>query len=114
MCTRHESTSERADPIGLRAYCDRDLFGFYGPDLRCRARWRPVSFYLFLPLTTVLNVAPAVNLGAFDALIFTGCPVCGLRPVRAPRFTTENFPNPVNATSSPFLGSPVELGVNHR
>jgi len=72
MCTRHESTSERADRIGLRAYCDRDLFGFTGRSCGAGARWRPVSFYFFLPLTTVLNVAPAVNLGAFDALIFTG------------------------------------------
>lgn len=59
--------------------------------------------YFFLPLTAALSVAPAVNLGALDALIFNGWPVCGLRPVRAPRLTTENFPNPVTATSSPFF-----------
>ncbi len=44
-----------------------------------------------------------MNFGALDALIFIGRPVCGLRPVRAARLTTENFPNPVNATSSPFF-----------
>ncbi len=42
---------------------------------RPRVRWRSVRFYFFLPLTAALNVAPAVNLGAFDPRIFSGCPV---------------------------------------
>ena len=37
----------------------------------------------FLPLTVALRVAPAVNFGALDALIFSEAPVAGLRPSRA-------------------------------
>jgi hypothetical protein len=44
-----------------------------------------------------------VNFGALLALIFTVSPVCGLRPVRAPRWATENLPKPVRAISSPFF-----------
>jgi hypothetical protein len=61
------------------------------------------GYFRRVPLTACLSVAPAENFGALDALILTGAPVCGLRPVRAPRLATENFPKPVIATSSPFL-----------
>jgi hypothetical protein len=61
------------------------------------------GYFRRVPLAACLSVAPAENFGALDALILTGAPVCGSRPVRAPRFVTENFPKPVIATSSPFL-----------
>lgn len=32
-----------------------------------------------------------MNFGAFDALVFGASPICGLRPERAARFTTENL-----------------------
>src|SRR5690606_19913614 len=49
------------------------------------------------------SVELAENLRAFDALILTGSPVCGLRPVRAARFVTLNEPKPGHETLSPFL-----------
>ena len=45
----------------------------------------------------------AVNFIAVDAAIFTGAPVCGLRPVRALRLVVLNEPKPGHATFSPFL-----------
>ena len=39
-----------------------------------------VPCYFFLPLTACFNVAPALNFGAFEALIFTRSPVRGLTP----------------------------------
>ena len=57
----------------------------------------------FLGLTACFSDAPAENLGAFDALIFTFSPVRGLTPWRAARLTTENLPKPVMLTSSPFF-----------
>src|SRR6185312_1827486 len=59
--------------------------------------------YFFLGLIACLRPAPAVNLGALEALIFTRSPVRGLTPWRAARLTTENLPKPVMLTSSPFL-----------
>src|SRR4051812_15130656 len=61
------------------------------------------AYFLRAPLTAVLRPAPGENFGALLALIFTVSPVCGLRPVRALRLTTENLPKPVIAISSPFL-----------
>lgn len=71
-----------------------------------RPGWREAGVsggYLRRPPTVVLSVAPAANLGVFDALILTGSPVRGLRPERAARLDTENLPRPVIATSSPFF-----------
>src|ERR1700677_2185275 len=65
--------------------------------------------YFFLPLTAAFNVAPALNFGAFDALILTFSPVRGLTPWRAARLTTENLPKPVIATSSPFFSDLVTV-----
>src|SRR6185312_17123354 len=60
-----------------------------------------LEFY-FLGCTVCLRLAPGVNFGALDALIFTFSPVRGLTPWRAARLTTENLPKPVMTTSSPF------------
>ena len=62
--------------------------------------------------TAVLSVAPAANLGVFDALILTGSPVCGLRSVRAARLDIENLPEPGDRDPLAFLGTPRHLGVN--
>ncbi len=44
-----------------------------------------------------------MNFIAVEAAIFTGAPVCGLRPVRAARLVVLNEPKPGQATLSPFL-----------
>src|SRR5205085_1351766 len=46
---------------------------------------------------------PAVNRGTRLAAIVMLSPVRGLRPSRAPRSATWNFPNPVKFTSSPLF-----------
>ena len=79
--------------------------------LRCEAisgrptRRPPHRQVFFLPLTVALSAAAAVNFGALDALIFSAAPIAGLRPVRAPRLITENFPKPEIATSRPSSAS---------
>jgi hypothetical protein len=45
--------------------------------------------YFLAPFTAVLSVAPALNAGAFEALILIASPVLGLRPFLAARFFTE-------------------------
>jgi len=59
--------------------------------------------YFFELFTAALSVAPALNDGTLEALIFNSAPVLGLRPVRAARFFTEKAPNPTNDRESPFL-----------
>ena len=54
-------------------------------------------------LSAVLRVELGVNFIAVEAAIFTGAPVCGLRPVRAARLVVLNEPKPGHATLSPFL-----------
>ena len=54
-------------------------------------------------LSAVFSVALGVNFIAVEAAIFTGAPVCGLRPVRAARLLVVNEPKPGQATLSPFL-----------
>src|SRR4029079_7148479 len=54
-------------------------------------------FFLF-GLSVVLSVALGVNFIAVEAAIFTGAPVCGLRPVRAARLVWLNEPKPGHAT----------------
>jgi hypothetical protein len=51
--------------------------------------------------TTFLKAVPALNFGTVVFLIFTVSPVRGLRPVRAPRATFWNVPNPVMPTFPP-------------
>lgn len=47
------------------------------------------------------SALPALNAATRDAAISIASPVCGLRPVRAPRSRTSNVPNPGTATGSP-------------
>jgi hypothetical protein len=59
-----------------------------------------------------LSVAPALNAGALDALIFIAAPVDGLRPALAARFLTSNVPKPTNTTLSPFFRVVVMMSIN--
>src|SRR5664279_5678473 len=66
----------------------------------------------YLPLlTTFLSSFPGVNLATLRAAILMVAPVCGFRPLRALRCETENVPNPINATRSPFLRAAVTLST---
>ena len=67
--------------------------------------------YFFAPLTVAFKVAPALNAGCFDALIFSSAPVFGLRPTRAARLRTSNVPKPTSATLSPFLSAPEIISI---
>ena len=62
---------------------------------------RSFFFYFFPPLTAAFSVAPALNVGCFEALIFNSAPVFGLRPVRAARLRTSNDPKPTSEMESP-------------
>ena len=66
--------------------------------------------YLF---TADLKAAPAENFTPFDAAIWTGSPVRGLRPVRAARDDRENEPKPGRVTLSSFATA-VCTGVDER
>src|SRR5208282_2860732 len=66
----------------------------------------------YLPLfTTFLSSFPGVNLATLRAAILIVAPVCGFRPLRALRCETENVPNPIKATRSPFLRAVVTLST---
>src|SRR5271165_659614 len=66
----------------------------------------------YLPLlTTFLSSFPGVNLATLRAAILMVAPVCGFRPLRALRCETENVPNPIKATRSPFLRAAVTLST---
>src|SRR5258706_2785060 len=62
-------------------------------------------------LTALLSSLPGVNLATRRAAIFMVAPVCGFRPLRALRWETENVPNPIKATRSPFLRAEVTLST---
>src|ERR1700722_6988996 len=67
---------------------------------------------LYLPLlTTFFSSFPGVNLATLRAAILMVAPVWGLRPLRALRCETENVPNPIKATRSPFLRAAVTLST---
>src|SRR5579872_6631500 len=76
----------------------------------CRSnfRWN----FTYLPrLTAFFRSAPAVNFATRRAAILRVAPVCGLRPLRAFRCETENVPNPIKATRSPFFRALVMLST---
>src|SRR5918994_747151 len=58
----------------------------------------------FRPLRGVMR-------GFFDALILTGSPVCGLRPMRSGRSTFTNLAKPEIATGSPSATTAVTTSV---
>src|ERR1700759_4541523 len=91
----------------------RSTLGATGPPDQAVKRGLALYFFL-VRWPPAGGPAPAVNLGALDALILTVSPVCGLRPVRALRLATENLPKPVRAISSPFLRvfSTVEMNAS--
>ena len=65
--------------------------------------------YLF---TADLKAAPAENFTPFDAAIWTGSPVRGLRPVRAARDERENEPKPGSVTLSSFATAPCTASMS--
>src|SRR5580658_1581179 len=91
-----------------------------GSDRKAKRQGRPpaVSFVSknsgarYLPLlTTFLSSFPGVNLATLRAAILMVAPVCGFRPLRALRCETENVPNPIKATRSPFRRAAVTLST---
>jgi putative acetyltransferase len=54
-----------------------------------------------LPLTMAFRVLLGAKRTPFDAAILTGAPVCGLRPMRAPRCVGLKDPNPETTTRRP-------------
>src|SRR4029079_13092786 len=68
-------------------------------------RDRHGHFPFFFGLSADLSVVLGVNFIDTDAAIFTGAPVCGLRPVRAARVVWLNEPKPGHATLSFFVAT---------
>src|SRR5947209_6029528 len=66
---------------------------------------------LYFLLTAFLSSAPGVNFATRRAAILIVAPVCGLRPLRAFLWETENVPKPIRATRSPFLRAAVMLST---
>src|SRR5947209_2380376 len=66
------------------------------------------NYFLF---TAFFNSAPGVNFATLRAAILMVAPVCGLRPLRAFLWETENVPNPIKATRSPFFNAEVMLST---
>src|SRR5246127_5076682 len=62
-------------------------------------------------LTAFFSSAPGVNFATLRAAILMVAPVCGLRPMRAFLWETENVPKPIKATRSPFLRAAVMLST---
>src|SRR5207248_2283244 len=62
-------------------------------------------------LTAFLSSAPGVNFATLRAAILMVAPVCGLRPLRAFLWETENVPKPIRATRSPFFKAEVTLST---
>src|SRR6266700_4562054 len=65
----------------------------------------------FPRFTAFFNSAPGLNFATRRAAILIVAPVCGLRPLRAFLCETENVPNPIRATRSPFFNAPVILST---
>src|SRR5450830_268034 len=58
-------------------------------------------------LTLSLSDLPGLNATVLLALIFTGSPVCGFLPVRAPRWRCRKVPKPTRVTLSLRCRAPV-------
>src|SRR6266700_3442049 len=65
----------------------------------------------FPRFTAFFNSAPGLNFATRRAAILIVAPVCGLRPLRAFLCETENVPNPIRATRSPFFNALVMLST---
>src|SRR5664279_4359571 len=62
-------------------------------------------------LTCFLSFTPGVNLATLRAAILMTPPVCGLRPLRALRWETENVPKPTRVTRSPFFSARMTASI---
>ena len=58
--------------------------------------------HFFFGFSSALSVLLEVNFIRVEAAMFTGSPVCGLRPVRAADFEVLNEPKPGHAIFSSF------------
>jgi putative acetyltransferase len=65
-----------------------------------------------LPFTIPFSVLLAEKRTPLAAAIFTGAPVCGLRPMRAPRCVGLKLPNPTTATRRPLRTSLTTVWTN--
>jgi hypothetical protein len=63
-------------------------------------------------LTALFNKLPALNFATRVAGILISLPVWGFRPVLALLLATENVPNPVKASLSPFFNAFITVLVN--
>jgi len=72
---------------------------FFGATLTLKARSG------VLPFTMSFRVVLAEKRTPLAAAILTGAPVCGLRPIRAPRCVGLKLPNPTTATRRPLRTS---------
>jgi hypothetical protein len=63
-------------------------------------------------LTAFFNKLPALNFATRVAGILISLPVWGFLPVLALLFATENVPNPVKASLSPFFNAFITVLVN--
>ena len=70
------------------------------------------GLYFLPPFTAALSVAPALNAGTLEALIFNASPVAGLRPARAARLRTSKVPKPTSATLSPFFSAAEMISIS--
>src|SRR5699024_4108825 len=68
---------------------------------RFRSRW----YFYFLPFRRSRIVEEALNFNALRAGIFTGSPVCGLRPVDAFFLMPSKEPKPGHDSLSPFFAA---------
>src|SRR5680860_623128 len=62
--------------------------------------------------TADLKPAPAVNFTPFDAAIWTGSPVRGLRPIRALRSVRDQATKPGSVTLSPLATALWTVSIN--
>src|SRR6056297_2365636 len=95
------------EPSSSQAPSSREPSSSQAPSWRLpsswpESSWRP-SDHFFFGLSAAFSVELGLNFIAVEAAIFTGAPVCGLRPVRALRLVVLNEPKPGQATFSPFL-----------
>src|SRR3712207_6877395 len=60
-------------------------------------------FFLMIRRPPRSTLFPYTTLFRSEALIFTGSPVCGLRPMRAARLRTCRMPRPDRRILSPFF-----------
>ena len=98
----------RFGDIDAQGHVNQAVYSTYFESGRV-AMFRDKSLGIGVPNATFVMVRMEVNFMRVDAAIFTGAPVCGLRPVRALLFEVLNEPKPGHATLSPFFAALVTV-----